>query len=227
MKYFISSDLHGLHPDQLSELLIKNNFNFQDDTLVVAGDITDGYGHDNALIDYLRTFPNLIAIKGNHDVLTKPFNRVVLSEDNRKWLNDLPYQIETEHFYLAHGMWADAKIFPLLSDNGFRHVSLRGCPILLGYGMKDWHISDYIWRKSVASMSIENYSHHFIKKPLILGHFWPSSIKERGKGLNGLKMDENGLYDYKNRIYWVDPDINRQINGKWYSELDKIKIMEF
>lgn len=227
MKAWLVGDLHGINPDQLNDILIKTNFDFKENTLVVAGDITDGYGWDNSLISYLRTIPNLIAVKGNHDVLTRPFNTVRLSEDNKKWLNDLPYQVETEHFYLAHGIWADEKIFPLLSENGFRHLSLRGCPILLGLDAKQWNISDYVWKKSVASMSLENYSRHFIDKPLILGHFWPRAIKEKGAGIIGLKTDENGLYDYKDRIYWVDPDINRQLNDRWYAELSRIKIMEF
>lgn len=44
MKFFITSDLHGINPDQLNDLLVKKCFDFKENTLVVAGDITDGYG---------------------------------------------------------------------------------------------------------------------------------------------------------------------------------------
>lgn len=119
-KYFFCSDLHGVHPKQLLLALAEAGYQATEPKhiLVVAGDITDALGYDNELVRCLKQKQELegaIIVKGNHDrgvFLTEGHvpegsttaQMASLSKESKKWLETLPVQLETEHFYLAHGM---------------------------------------------------------------------------------------------------------------------------
>lgn len=68
MRYFIVSDIHS-HLEPLKKELKKFRFNSKRDTLVIAGDLFDRGEDTVMLFDYLKTIPNKILIRGNHEDL--------------------------------------------------------------------------------------------------------------------------------------------------------------
>lgn len=68
MKYFFVSDLHGCEPGLVDIALNAKGFDRDHDTLVVLGDIVDRGHYTRQLLDYLLDIPNLIPVRGNHDM---------------------------------------------------------------------------------------------------------------------------------------------------------------
>ena len=66
MSTFVIGDIHGRAP-AFDDVLEKAAFNNEKDTLIVLGDIVDGYPWTKDCIDKLLTIKNLIPIRGNHD----------------------------------------------------------------------------------------------------------------------------------------------------------------
>jgi serine/threonine protein phosphatase 1 len=65
-KCFALGDPHGRAP-ALIDVLEKSNFNKDKDTLIVLGDIVDGYPWTRECFDILLTIKNKIIVAGNHD----------------------------------------------------------------------------------------------------------------------------------------------------------------
>jgi len=65
-KNFVIGDLHGRAP-ALIEVLDKCNFNNDHDTLIVLGDIVDGYPWVKECFDILDGIKNKVICTGNHD----------------------------------------------------------------------------------------------------------------------------------------------------------------
>ncbi|TDS12945.1 metallophosphoesterase [Sphingobacterium paludis] len=69
---FVMGDIHGAYK-ALVQCLAKSQFNYERDTLIQLGDITDGQDEVFECVEELLKIKNLIAIKGNHDVWFKSF----------------------------------------------------------------------------------------------------------------------------------------------------------
>ena len=67
MKTFVLGDIHGAYK-ALLQCLERSKFNNDEDTLIVIGDVCDGYSQTKEAIEHLLTIKDLIFIKGNHDV---------------------------------------------------------------------------------------------------------------------------------------------------------------
>ncbi len=67
MTYYTLGDIHGRAP-ALIDVLDKSNFNKDKDTLIVLGDIVDGYLWTRKCFDILLTIKNKIIVAGNHDL---------------------------------------------------------------------------------------------------------------------------------------------------------------
>jgi len=65
MKRFIIGDIHGNYKGLL-QCLNRSKFNMEEDTLIILGDICDGYNQVRECIDLLLIL-NTIFIRGNHD----------------------------------------------------------------------------------------------------------------------------------------------------------------
>lgn len=68
MRYFVVSDLHS-HLSPLLKALKEKGFDSDNDTLVICGDVFDRGDETLPLYGYLRLLPNLILIRGNHELL--------------------------------------------------------------------------------------------------------------------------------------------------------------
>lgn len=71
-RVFVMGDIHGAHK-ALVECLQRANFDYEHDTLIQLGDVTDGTEEVFECVEELLKIKNLIAIKGNHDVWFKEF----------------------------------------------------------------------------------------------------------------------------------------------------------
>jgi putative phosphoesterase len=91
------------------------------DEILCAGDVVGYYPYFNEVIEIFRE-ERIYSVIGNHDyaVLTGDhsqldtygkisvnFTRKGIEDKNREWLNSLPYQIQTEHFNVYHGIPGD------------------------------------------------------------------------------------------------------------------------
>jgi serine/threonine protein phosphatase 1 len=66
MRTFVIGDIHGA-AKALQQVLDKASFDYDDDKLIVLGDICDGWSQIKESIDILLRVKNLILLKGNHD----------------------------------------------------------------------------------------------------------------------------------------------------------------
>ncbi len=66
MKTFTIGDIHGNYAG-LKQCIEKSNIDKDKDTLIVLGDVVDGWNEVPECVEELLTFKNLIGIIGNHD----------------------------------------------------------------------------------------------------------------------------------------------------------------
>jgi len=66
MKTYVIGDIHGAYKS-LQQCLSKVNFDYDKDTLIQLGDITDGWSEVYEIVEELLKIKNLHAIRGNHD----------------------------------------------------------------------------------------------------------------------------------------------------------------
>jgi serine/threonine protein phosphatase 1 len=67
MRRFVIGDIHGRH-EALKEVLKKADFDYEEDLLIVLGDIVDGGYRTKEVVDELLKITHLVFIIGNHDV---------------------------------------------------------------------------------------------------------------------------------------------------------------
>lgn len=72
MRTFCIGDIHGAYL-ALKNLLDQVNFDFNDDKLIVLGDVCDGWSQTPEAIELLMKIKNLVYIQGNHDEWTVKF----------------------------------------------------------------------------------------------------------------------------------------------------------
>lgn len=72
MKNFVIGDIHGGYR-ALLQCLERSNFNYDEDKLVVLGDVADGWSEVPEAFEELFKIRNLIYVRGNHDQWLKDF----------------------------------------------------------------------------------------------------------------------------------------------------------
>jgi serine/threonine protein phosphatase 1 len=82
MNRYVVGDLHG-NKDKFVEVLVKAKFNYDEDLLIVLGDIVDGHDQVYELIEELLKIKNKIMILGNHD---RWFIDWLSTKDNPPWI---------------------------------------------------------------------------------------------------------------------------------------------
>jgi serine/threonine protein phosphatase 1 len=117
-------DIHGNHK-ALLQCLKRSKFDYKKDTLIVLGDIVDGYPDTKQCFDELMKIKNLIFVWGNHDIWF--FEWMVMGKTPELWLKQggeatvesflnvdktkyikffkkaLPYYIDKENRLFVHG----------------------------------------------------------------------------------------------------------------------------
>jgi len=117
MKYLILADVHS-NLEALEEVFEATK-NFAFEKILCVGDIVGYNANPNECIELLRKKKNLIALLGNHDAAcvemigTENFSESAkeclewtkkeLSEENKKWLQELPKFFSTKFLLAVHG----------------------------------------------------------------------------------------------------------------------------
>lgn len=66
MKTYVIGDIHGAHK-ALIQCLLRCGFDYENDKLIVLGDVVDGWPETPECVEELLKIKNLILIEGNHD----------------------------------------------------------------------------------------------------------------------------------------------------------------
>lgn len=66
MKTFVIGDIHGGYK-ALIQCLVRSNFNYNEDELIVLGDIVDGWPETPEAIEEILKIKNRVILMGNHD----------------------------------------------------------------------------------------------------------------------------------------------------------------
>lgn len=66
MRKFVLGDLHG-GSKALMEVLAKSEFDYEEDKMILLGDLCDGWPQTRECIDELLKIKNLVFVRGNHD----------------------------------------------------------------------------------------------------------------------------------------------------------------
>ena len=80
MKTFVLGDIHGAYK-ALMQCLERSHFDYAKDSLIVLGDVCDGWPEVNRAIDELLKIKNLEYIIGNHDLWTLDWALYGIQED--------------------------------------------------------------------------------------------------------------------------------------------------
>ncbi len=125
MRRLVVGDIHGAYK-ALMDVLEKAEFNPKKDMLIGIGDYVDGYSQTFEVIEYLRTLPHFIGVRGNHDdfflewtdnsekhpnylwtsqggIATLKSYNYQINEVHKKFLETLPYYIELDNKLFVHG----------------------------------------------------------------------------------------------------------------------------
>lgn len=88
MRKFVIGDIHGAYRG-LIQVLERVNFDYENDSLISLGDISDGWSETAECVEHLMKIKNLVLIKGNHDEWTTRFLKLTLTtgpaEYNYNW----------------------------------------------------------------------------------------------------------------------------------------------
>lgn len=80
---FVLGDIHGAHR-ALQQVLDRSGFNYDSDTLIQLGDITDGWTGVYACVEELLKVKHLVVLKGNHDIYFQEFLNTGIHTKNWK-----------------------------------------------------------------------------------------------------------------------------------------------
>lgn len=72
VRRLVVGDIHGAY-SALLEVFEKANFNYEEDLLIVLGDVVDGHPYVKECVDELLKVKNLIFVYGNHDYMFQDF----------------------------------------------------------------------------------------------------------------------------------------------------------
>jgi len=123
MKTYVLGDLHG-NLKALKQCFERSKFDFENDKLIVLGDIVDGYPQSKECVEELMKIKNLVYIIGNHDFWMMEWMRTgaqphiwtsqgglatltsyyyTVNESHRKFFNSGVYFYIDENRLFVHG----------------------------------------------------------------------------------------------------------------------------
>lgn len=83
MRKLVVGDIHG-HATALKKVLKDSKFDFENDKLIILGDVCDGRAHTKEVVDILLKVKNRVFVIGNHDAWFIDFLRS--PTDNPPWV---------------------------------------------------------------------------------------------------------------------------------------------
>lgn len=213
MAKYVIGDIHGGHL-ALLQVLEKCNFNKEEDTLIILGDVVDSWPDTVKVIDTLLTIKKLFPIMGNHDFWCYNWLRYGWAPET--WLKqggDITYfnykeqensdKIKNKHkqkyFDKCNAYYIDDK------KNAFVHggyLSING----LGDDTLDTYMWDRsLWNKAKSAKEVQlNLAKMYNK--VFIGHTSIGNIEPQKKGGNVWNLDTGGGWEGKLTIMNVDTE---------------------
>ena len=157
----VIGDIHGAYK-ALVQCLERANYDEDGDTLIILGDVCDGWAHVKECIDLLITLPNVIYIIGNHDQWT--LNWMNKGQKENLWLGQ--GGTATIQSYCGYGEcfgdWVDvpeehkkflrgAHLYLLDGEKLFLHGGIE-----LGTLVSENKPCDIIWDRELIKRAVQN-----------------------------------------------------------------------
>lgn len=99
----VCGDIHGAHL-ALIQCFERSNFDFENDTLILIGDIVDGWPYVHEVVELLLKCKKRIAIKGNHDDWFICFLKDEYSRHPQMWAQGGKGTLESYVRYTGHSI---------------------------------------------------------------------------------------------------------------------------
>lgn len=196
-RVIVTGDIHGQFK-ALKQVLKRCNFDYQNDKMIVLGDVVDGGEQTKQCVDELLKIKNLIYILGNHDIwfmdwvkrgIELPIwyhqggkNTILSYDNNYKNVPEKHYWM----FQTAHAFYIQDEM--LFVHGGFNPER----PI------EEQPIDDLVWDRSLISYAkqhkIEGYKHVFIGHTTtqFMGQYIEIEDITKPVTLNNLTMMDTG-----------------------------------
>lgn len=226
MRRFVIGDIHGAYRALIS-CLKKANFDYNQDELIVLGDVCDGWSEFIECMEELSKIKNLILLRGNHDDWTLAYLK-----------GKLVFKMSSEGTsWLAHGGGVtkdkidsnpDKKqfIIDFIESSKFYHIDdNNNLFVHAGFDLKKpiTEQSNYtlIWDRNfivdIIAKAKHNFNHVYVGHTptdyITEGHFTPMSIGNKtvtlmdtGAAFDGpltlMNIDTKEIYqDYPKQLY--------------------------
>ena len=172
MKTYVISDIHGAYK-ALVECLQRSHFNYQEDRLIILGDVCDGYPEVNRCLDELLKIKHCDLIIGNHDLwaldwaLKGEMPEVWISQGGRATLSAYPEGcMPQNHIQLLQ----KAQPWLVVENKIFIHAGFDP-----NFSLEQQGIDKLVWDRSLIysawQRSKEDSSYKFsVYEEIFLGH---------------------------------------------------------
>ena len=158
MTTFVVGDIHGAHA-ALVQVLDRCHFNRDIDTLIVLGDVVDGWHESKQVIDELLTIPNRICLLGNHDAWAEAWFRAGYREP--MWVGQGGQATMDSYYVEGDGVLMGTWDIPESHQQYFRdchhyHLDDKNRCFVHGGFLPDIHIEEQHWEVLLWDRSLWN-----------------------------------------------------------------------
>ena len=154
MNIFTIGDIHG-NLLALKQCLERSKFNYENDQLIVLGDVVDGYPQSKECVELLMEIPNLIYIIGNHDqwyidwCKTGAQPMLWRSQGGMATLASYNFKPNLEHL-----KFFEKGVYHYIDDSN--RLFVHG-GIYLGIPIKEHSTDDLMWNRDLVKIANANY----------------------------------------------------------------------
>jgi len=215
MRTLVIADIHGGHKT-LIQCFERSKFDYDNDRLIVIGDVCDGWDETKQVIDELLKVKNLIFIMGNHDMWVLDWMEDdTHSMDNMLWVKQggrmtLKSYVYEDHLDIppTHIDFLKNKSHLWYEENGilFVHGGIRE-----GSKVEDNHAQDMMWDRDLITAAWKNLKANKEQKLTPYKEVWVghTSTWVFGSGLpiigtDVIDVDTGGGYEGKLTIMDLD-----------------------
>lgn len=214
MRTFVIGDIHGGY-EALCQVLQRANFNYENDTLIVLGDVADGWPDTAQVVEELLKIKHRISIMGNHDKWAYDWLRYQIAPN--LWRNQggeatfQSYAIYNPELMLKHEKEYFAKCHLYYIDDENRGYVHGGYASEKGLGHEP-HEANYYWDRELWQVALSGkMSQQMPKllrahKEIFIGHT-TTMMWKTDKPMNACNvwnLDTGGGYKGKLTIMNVD-----------------------
>lgn len=213
-KIYTIGDIHGGYK-ALLQCLERSQFNYNEDTLIVLGDVVDGWPETPQCIEELLKIKNLIYIIGNHDFWVDEWFR--LGQQKLTWTMQggqatIDAYIKNGDLLVKHRDFFLKGVYKYIDDKN--RLFVHG-GIIKGVGIDKHYIGDLMWDRSLVQRALQKgFRRDRRFSEIYIGHtsIWEISHEPIVRG-NVIMLDTGGGYEGKLSI------MNVETKEFWQSDL--------